>query len=96
MSEMGRTPKFNETGGRDHWPYTSAMVIGNKIVGGRAVGAYSENFSGVGFDPTTGLLRPDSVGVSSADFGATLLSLADIDPSSILPNARPFAELLKQ
>ena len=95
MSEMGRTPKYNDTGGRDHWPYTSAMLIGNAIEGGRALGAYTENFSGVGFDPATGVLMPDAIGVSSADFGATLLAMADIEPGSVLPHARPFAGVLR-
>ncbi len=95
MSEMGRTPKLNDTGGRDHWPFTSAMVIGNTITGGRSIGAYSEYFTGVGFDLVTGELQPESVGISAADFGATLLALADIDPASALPSARSFAEIFR-
>ncbi len=95
MSEMGRTPKFNSTGGRDHWPYTSAMLIGNFIDGGRSLGGYTENFSGVGFDPNTGALIPDALGVSSADFGATLLTMADIDPGPVLAGALPFKGLIK-
>jgi len=94
MSEMGRTPKYNATGGRDHWPYTSAMVIGNSIRGGRSLGAYSHNFSGIGFDQRSGELTPDIIGVSSEDFGATLLSMAEIDPGIYLPNARSFDRLL--
>ncbi len=27
VSEMGRTPRHNTSGGKDHWPWTSAMVI---------------------------------------------------------------------
>ena len=90
MSEMGRTPLFNATGGRDHWPYTTAMVIGGDIAGGRSIGGYNETFAGLGFDPVTGALRPDSAAISAADFGATLLSLADIDPAVALPGARSF------
>lgn len=94
LSEMGRTPQYNATGGRDHWPYTSAMLIGNGIVGGRSVGAYNQNFAGVGFDPVTGDLMPDKMGVSASDFGATLLSLADIDPGAHLVGAIPFQGVL--
>ena len=95
MSEMGRTPKYNDTGGRDHWPYTSAMFVGNAIAGGRALGGYTENFSGVGFDSSTGIINPDAIGVSASDFGATLLAMADIDPARFLPNAVPFGGVLK-
>ena len=94
MSEMGRTPKFNATGGRDHWPYTSAMIIGNGIKGGRSLGAYTNNFSGVGFDHRNGKLLHDVIGVSSEDFGATLLAMAGIESGLFLPNARPFDRLI--
>ena len=94
MSEMGRTPKYNATGGRDHWPYTSAMIIGNGIKGGRAIGSYTDNFSGIGFDHRTGTLMPDVIGVSSQDFGATLLAMADIDPRKFLPSALSFDRLV--
>lgn len=94
LSEMGRTPLFNATGGRDHWPYTTAMIIGNDIAGGRSIGGYSETFAGVGFDPVTGEGRAETAGISAADLGATLLSLADIDPATALPGAQSFHEAL--
>lgn len=94
MSEMGRTPKYNATGGRDHWPYTSAMVIGKGIKGGRSIGSYNNSFSGIGFDHRNGKLQDDIIGVSSEDFGATLLAMAGIDSGIFLPNARPFDRLV--
>lgn len=94
MSEMGRTPLFNSTGGRDHWPYTTAMVIGSDLAGGRSLGAYNDSFAGLGFDPTTGALRRDAPSISAADFGATLLSLAGIDPVAALPGAQSFHRAL--
>lgn len=39
MSEFSRTPKLNANGGKDHWPVTSAMVMGAGIHGGKAYGA---------------------------------------------------------
>lgn len=95
LSEMGRTPKFNGTDGRDHWPYTSAMVIGNAIAGGREIGAYDNSFSGVGVDPRSGELDSNALGVSSLDFGATLLAMADVDPAKHLPGARPIGGILR-
>lgn len=94
MSEMGRTPKYNATGGRDHWPYTSAMMIGKGIKGGRSLGSYTHNFSGVGFDHRSGRPMHDVIGVSSEDFGATLLAMAGIESGLFLPNARPFDTLV--
>ncbi len=88
MSEMGRTPMYNDTGGRDHWPYTSAMFLGAGIQGGQQFGGYDPSFSGIGFDGQTGRLMPDQLGVSSMDFGATLLALAGLDPGRYLPQSR--------
>src|SRR4029077_8356096 len=40
MSEMGRTPKINGNGGRDHWTYCySVMLAGAGIKGGTIYGA---------------------------------------------------------
>jgi len=40
LSEMGRTPKLNGKNGKDHWPFTSVMLVGPNITGDR-VGATS-------------------------------------------------------
>ncbi len=42
ISEMGRTPRHNSIGGKDHWPWTSAMLIGPGVNGGRAYGVTDE------------------------------------------------------
>ncbi|MEO0605355.1 MAG: DUF1501 domain-containing protein, partial [Myxococcota bacterium] len=42
MSEMGRTPRLNGFAGKDHWPYTSWMLVGDGITGDRVVGAYDD------------------------------------------------------
>src|SRR5690606_37894824 len=41
-SDFGRTPKINNSQGRDHWPVGGALLIGGNIAGGRAVGATSD------------------------------------------------------
>ena len=46
-SDFGRTPKYNGNNGKDHWPVTSMMFIGNstqKIEGNRVVGATTDAF----------------------------------------------------
>jgi arylsulfatase A-like enzyme len=40
MGEMGRTPKINENGGRDHWTFCySVLMAGAGIRGGTVYGA---------------------------------------------------------
>jgi hypothetical protein len=94
MSEMGRTPFYNSTGGKDHWPYTSFMLIGDGLAPNRAVGSWDPYLNGVTINPVSGL--PDSKGVTlEADMiGSTLLALADIDPAQYLDEDRAIRELL--
>ena len=36
MGEFGRTPRFNSTAGRDHWPYCFSVVMGRRRDQGRS------------------------------------------------------------
>ncbi|MBX2800992.1 MAG: DUF1501 domain-containing protein [Myxococcales bacterium] len=94
LSEMARTPIYNGTGGRDHWPYTSMMLLGNGISGDRVAGAYDDGFIGIGVDPATGELDPNRVGITAEEVGATLLALGDVDPGTVLPSVSPLTGLL--
>ena len=39
MTEFGRTPKINSTGGRDHWPNCFSIVMaGGGVQGGQVIG----------------------------------------------------------
>jgi uncharacterized protein (DUF1501 family) len=84
LSEMGRTPQLNAGQGKDHWPYTSMLMTGPLITGGRVVGGYDELFYGENVDPTTGEVREDGAQLSTAAVGATLLQMCDVDPAEFL------------
>ena len=94
LSEMGRTPAYNDFSGRDHWPFTSAMIIGPGITGGRTIGGYDDGYIGVGVDPATGELDPARNGISAEAFGATLLALGDVDSREFLPGVEPITAVL--
>jgi uncharacterized protein (DUF1501 family) len=66
--EMGRTPKINDKGGRDHWGTCSTLWAGAGVKGGRIIGATDS----IGGHPTT---KP----VDAAMVGATILDRAGID-----------------
>jgi uncharacterized protein (DUF1501 family) len=80
---MGRYPSLNNSGGKDHWMTTSAMLIGGGIRGDQVVGAYDANFSGASLVPQTGELDPDGrlggVQIEPTHLGATLMALAGLD-----------------
>jgi hypothetical protein len=52
-SDFGRTPGYNATNGKDHWPVTSMLVAGPGIRGGRTVGASDYYQAARNIDPVT-------------------------------------------
>jgi hypothetical protein len=92
--EFGRTPRINNSAGRDHWPQAmSVLMSGGGLASGRVVGRTSAK----------GEHAADRV-VSPADVLATVYRQLDIDherqflnsagrPISILPAGEPIREL---
>ncbi len=52
-SELGRTPGYHTSNGKDHWPVTSVMAMGKGIRGGRVLGATTERHEPRPIDPRT-------------------------------------------
>lgn len=76
MSEMGRTPKINANGGRDHWTFCySVLLAGAGIRGGTVHGASDAQAAYVKDLP-----------VSTADICATIYHCLGIDPELTLPD----------
>ena len=92
-SEMARTPAYNATGGRDHWPYTTMFMIGPGVVGGRSYGGYTNLYTGIGVGPDGGL-DMSLPGISAESLGATLLALGGVDPEEHLRGATPIAGVI--
>lgn len=81
FSEMGRTPQLNPGGGKDHWTWTSALLMGAGVQGGQVVGAFDEQLMGLPIDLNNGLPDESGTSLTSENIGATLLKLAGLDPS---------------
>jgi len=95
LSEMGRTAQLNATAGKDHWPYTSAVLLGPGLTTDRVVGGLDDGYYGRDIDLTSGELDDTSGrNLSSAALGATLLALADVDPAAHIPDADPITGVL--
>ena len=95
-SEMGRHPALNAWEGRDHWTVTSTVLIGPAVQGGRAVGAVSDQGKGEPVDLETADLTDGGTSLTAAHLGATLLAMADIDPSEhVESTVSPLAGVMK-
>jgi hypothetical protein len=82
MGEFGRTPRFNQYGGRDHWPQCySAVLAGGGVRRGHVFGASDRIAATVVRDP-----------VSPEDLLATVYRLVGIDPRRTIHDlqGRPF------
>jgi hypothetical protein len=83
MGEFGRTPRFNSTGGRDHWPHCFSVVLaGGGIRGGQVHGASDRS----GAYPTTNPVSPQ-------DLMATLYHCLGMAPHTTIYDLqhRPYA-----
>jgi hypothetical protein len=60
-SDFGRTPGYNGNNGKDHWPITSMIVVGEALEGNRVIGTTDENHRAIPVDPNT--LQPSDSGV---------------------------------
>lgn len=95
FSEMGRTPWLNTQSGKDHWPYTSAMLVGSGIRGGVTIGGYDEGWYGRPVDFETGELSDTGETVNCTALGATLLALGDVDPAEYTGSTGPITALME-
>lgn len=93
LSEMGRQPTFNAQGGKDHWPTTSAMLIGAEVAGGRTFGGTDEGLVARGLDRATGEADDDAARFDPGALAATLALGFDVDPSSLSPGSAPLAAI---
>lgn len=94
LSEMGRTPAINAFNGKDHWPYTSAMLLGAGLRGDRVIGGFDTSYYGDSVDPVTGDTTPSGQVLSAESLGATLLALADVDPDEYVAGVDPLLGIL--
>ncbi len=93
-SEMGRAPILNGAGGKDHWVYTTAMLIGSGVRGGQVYGSYNEDFEGQAIDLVSGAPDPSGTLFDSGNLGATLCELMGVTPPEQINGKRPLEALL--
>ncbi len=93
LSEMGRTPKLNSSAGKDHWPVTSAIVLGGGVKGGRVIGGTDELLGALSVNLSTGAVDPSGKQIQTGNLVAGLLSLAGVNPEPHLPGLEPLNAL---
>ena len=93
FSEMGRTPWLNAASGKDHWPYTSMMLVGSGVNGGQSFGGYDDGWSGMPIDTVSGELDEAGETITCQGLGATLLAMGGVDWTEHCPDNGPIQAL---
>jgi len=91
MSEMGRTPRLNApvmAAGKDHWPTTSAMVLGAGVKPG-AYGGTDDRLNARKVDLASGQPKDDGVQLRYDNFAAGVLKIVGLEPQEWLPDVTP-------
>ena len=94
LSEMARSPTYNGSNGRDHWPCTSVMIVGSGVAGGRVFGGWDSSMYGQQVDLATGDATEGGTWLGPEHIGATLLALADVDPADTGLTVGPIGAVL--
>lgn len=79
-SEFGRMPYLNAFSGKDHWPYTSTLIMGAGVAGDQMIGGFDDAYGGQKVDLRTGLVDDSGDTILSSSVGAAILMLGDVDP----------------
>lgn len=95
MSEMGRAPTINARGGKDHWTFTSALLLGAGLKGGQVVGGFDETLVGQPMDLDSGEVDPQGTSITASSLGATLMALGGLDPAEHLDGVEPIRAILE-
>jgi uncharacterized protein (DUF1501 family) len=74
-SDFGRTPKINNSQGRDHWPIGSAIMIGGGIQGGRVVGGTDDAMRSLTVNAETGLVDSSGMQLNPTHVGGAVIDL---------------------
>lgn len=72
-SDMGRSPTLNSSQGKDHWPYSSLLILSNQMTGQRSIGGYDDGFQGMSLSDGFGLNSDEQL--TASQFGHALLEL---------------------
>ncbi|MBA2320225.1 MAG: DUF1501 domain-containing protein [Deltaproteobacteria bacterium] len=91
MSEMTRTPIFNDSGGKDHWAHTSALMFGGPVRGNATSGETTDDFlESIPMNLATGVPDPAGELCKYDNLTAGILEMLGVDAEEWLPGVTPF------
>jgi uncharacterized protein (DUF1501 family) len=78
-SDFGRTPRYNEGNGKDHWSITSLFFMGAGVQGNRVIGATDEGVNALPVNLQTLELDPQGQKIQPSHIHASLRARFGVD-----------------
>ena len=96
-SELGRGAQLNSSDGKEHWSFTSGMVVGDIFKGGQTFHSTNNYFVAEQIDPLLGVSLAETNTYLNWEhiFGAIFL-MSGVAPDSVWPGIRVAAMILKE
>jgi hypothetical protein len=94
-SDFGRTPRYNEGNGKDHWSITSTMFMGAGIQGNRVLGATDAGVQALPINLDSLAMDPTGTKIQPSHIHAALRQWSGIDQSSLHASYPLNSEVLK-
>jgi uncharacterized protein (DUF1501 family) len=96
-SELGRSPQLNSSlkKGKSHWPFTSTMLWGTGINGGKTFGETDNRLRGLPINPIFGEVNgTGAIPLEMKHIFAALYNLFGIPSTLLMPDTTPASMLL--
>jgi len=90
-SDFGRTPRYNNGNGKDHWPITSMMMMGAGITGNRVIGASTPEHDAIKVNPSNLALDANGINITPAHIHKALRRLAGIESEQLITQYYPIS-----
>ncbi|HLT34877.1 MAG TPA: DUF1501 domain-containing protein [Enhygromyxa sp.] len=78
-SDFGRTPRYNENAGKDHWSVSSMMLMGKGISGNRVIGATTDDYQPRSVDPGSLAVSDSGIRIEPQHIHYELRKMAGLD-----------------
>jgi hypothetical protein len=92
-SDVGRSPILNSEAGKDHWPYSSALVISPLLQGNRVIGATDENLRGCPIDSSGSIDMAKGKLITMPQVYSSIFEASELDPSEYFADSTPLSAM---
>ncbi len=97
ISDGGRSPKLNSEGGKGMWPYTSWLLFGSNVNGGKTFGTTDNVLRGSVIDPVFGVTNGQNmVTITPAHIFSSIFDANGLPYKLLFPNNVPLSFLFRR